>query len=307
MALAAAPATPPHSRHEHTVGLAYGVLAYTWWGFFPIYFKAIATVSPVEVLCHRVVWAVILLAGLSWRGGRLAEIASALRARRTRALLSASTVLIAINWLVYIYAVVTGRVLEGSLGYYINPLVSVLLGVVVLKERLTRRTLVAVSIAGIGVLAMALQMRQAPWIPVTLALSFGLYGLMRKLAPVAAVTGVTVETLLLLPLAVAFLAWTEATGRAVFLSSGRGTDVLLVLAGPMTAIPLLWFTGAARRLPLSTLGFLQYLSPTLQFLLAVLLYHEPFTAARGVAFACIWVALAVFAVTPAPPRPERGR
>lgn len=279
----------------HRLGLLYGLAAYASWGFIPIYFKALRAAGPLEVLCHRVVWAQLLLLALCWRTGQLGELRRAFRPGRMLALLAASTILIAINWLVYIYAVVSGRILEGSLGYYINPLVNVLLGVVVLKERLERPVLVAVLIAGSGVLWLAVNSGQPPWIPLTLAFSFGLYGLLRKLAHVGALTGLAVETALLLPLAIGYLLFAGHTGQAAFLSGDRTLDVLLVLAGPVTAIPLLWFTGAARRLPLSTLGFLQYLSPTLQFLLAVALYGEPFTPAR-VAFACIWIALGVFAI-----------
>jgi chloramphenicol-sensitive protein RarD len=191
--------------------------------------------------------------------------------------------------------VVHGRILEGSLGYFINPLVNVLLGVVVLKERLERPVLAAVLMAAAGVAWLTLQVGHPPWVSLTLAVSFGLYGLLRKLVPVGAVTGLTVETLLLTPLGVAYLLWARAAGRLTFLSGKPGLDLLLVLAGPITALPLLLFTEAARRLPLSTLGFLQYVSPTLQLLIAVFVYREPFTAARGVAFAFIWAALVLFA------------
>ncbi len=284
------------ARRERALGLAYGVAAYATWGFIPIYFKAVRDVPVLEVLCHRVLWAQLLLLALCWHAGQLGELRQALRVGRTLALLSATTFLIAVNWLVYIYAVVNGRILEGSLGYFINPLVNVLLGVMVLKERLERPVLVAVLIAAAGVLWLALDSGRPPWVSLTLAVTFGLYGLLRKLSHVGALTGLTVETVLLLPPAVALLAWSGVGGDVVFLSGSRLIDALLVFAGPVTAVPLLWFTGAARRLPLSTLGFLQYLSPTLQFLLAVVLYHESFSTARGVAFGCIWTALAIFAV-----------
>jgi chloramphenicol-sensitive protein RarD len=283
-----------HER-EHALGLLFGLGAYSCWGFIPIYFKHVAAASPVELLAHRVVWALLLLLGISARQGLLGELRRALRPGRTLLLLCTTTVLIAVNWLVYIWAIVSNRVLEGSLGYFINPLVNVLLGVIVLKERLERPVLIAVLVAASGVLHLTLQAGHPPWVSLTLALTFGLYGLLRKLVAVGAVTGLLVETLLLAPLAAAYLLWAASAGRLTFMAGSLGHDVLLVLAGPVTALPLLLFTGAARRLPLSTLGFLQYLSPTLQFLLAVFLYHEPFTAARGVAFACIWAALAIFA------------
>jgi chloramphenicol-sensitive protein RarD len=281
---------------EPTSGLLLGLGAYSLWGLFPIYFKAVAAAPPLEMLAHRVVWALILLLAVSWRQGRLGELGSALRSGRTAALLGASTVLIAINWLVYIWAVVNGRILEGSLGYYINPLVNVLLGVVVLKERLERPVLAAVLVAGAGVVWLSLQVGHPPWVSLTLAASFGLYGLLRKLAPVGAVTGLAIETALLTPPAIVYLLWARDAGRLVFGTRSLSLDVLLLLAGPITAAPLLLFTAAARRLRLSTLGLLQYVSPTLQFLVAVGLYGEAFTAARGVAFACIWTALVLFAV-----------
>lgn len=283
-------------EREHALGLLFGLGAYSCWGFIPIYFKHVAAAPPVELLAHRVVWALVLLLGISaWRG-QLGELRRALIPGRTLLLLSATTLLIAVNWLIYIWAIVSNRVLEGSLGYFINPLVNVLLGVVVLKERLERPVLMAVLVAALGVTWLTVQVGHPPWISLTLAVTFGLYGLLRKLVAVGAVTGLLVETLLLLPLAVLYLAWASQEGRLTFGTRGAGLDVLLLLAGPVTALPLLLFTGAARRLPLSTLGFLQYVSPTLQFLLAVFLYHEPFTPARGVAFACIWAALLIFAL-----------
>jgi chloramphenicol-sensitive protein RarD len=203
--------------------------------------------------------------------------------------------MIAINWLVYIFSVVHNRMLESSLGYYINPLVNVFLGVLFLRERLPPLVRLAVAIAAAGVLWLGVTVGRAPWISLTVAFSFGIYGLLRKVAPVGALTGLTVETLLLLPFAAGYLIARLATGRATFLSGNSALDALLVMAGPVTAIPLLLFAAAARRLPLSTLGFLQYLSPTLQFLLAVVVYGEVFDRAKLAAFACIWTALALFA------------
>ena len=280
---------------ERRAGLAYGLAAYGAWGVFPIYLKAVRTVPVLEVLCHRVVWALVILLVLTGVRGELRAVADALRHRRALLVLSGSTMFIALNWLVYIYSVTHDRILESSLGYYINPLISVLLGVVLLRERLEPLMKAAALLAAAGVVWLAIGLGQLPWISLVLAFSFGLYGLLRKIAPVGALIGLTVETLLLAPLAAGYLVWAEARGRATFLSGRWGIDVLLLLAGPVTAIPLLCFAAAARRLPLSTIGFLQYVAPTLQFLLAVTVYAEAFDRARAGAFACIWVAVALFA------------
>ena len=291
------PANPEELvRREHRLGLAYGFAAYLFWGFFPIYLKAVASVPVMEVLSHRVVWAFLFLVVLCLRTGQLASVHAALANRRALALLAGSTLLIAINWGVYIFAVVSGRMLESSLGYYINPLVNVLLGVVILGERLETPVRFATALAALGVASMAASLGHVPWISVSLAFSFGLYGLIRKLAPVGALSGLLVETLLLLPFTAGFLIFRAAAGRGAFLATSGTLDLLLLLSGPLTAVPLLCFGAAARRLPLSTLGFLQYLSPTIQFLLAVLVYREPFDAARLGAFLLIWAAVAVFAV-----------
>ena len=281
---------------RRTAGFLAGIGAYGTWGLIPGYFKAVAAAPPLELLAHRVVWAIVLLLVLLKQQGRLGDLREALRPGRTLAMLSASTVLIAVNWLVYIWAVVGGRVLEGSLGYFINPLVNVVLGVLVLKEKLERAVVLAVAMAGLGVAWLTLSIGHPPWVSLTLAFSFGSYGLLRKLAPVGAVVGLAVETLLLFPFALGYLAWARGSGRLTFLAGDLGLDALLVLAGPLTAIPLLLFTAAARRLPLSTLGFIQYLSPTLQFLLAVFLWGEPLGPERAVAFACIWSGLLIFTV-----------
>ena len=283
-------------RRQRAVGFAYAVAAYGLWGFMPVYLKTVGAAPVLEVLCHRVVWALAFLLLLSWRQGQLGVLRAALQPGRTLAVLAASTVFIAVNWLVYIWAVVHGRLLEGSLGYYINPLVNVLLGVLVLRERLERPVQAAVAIAATGVLWLTVRAGQPPWIALAVAVSFGMYGLLRKLAPIGALAGLAVETALLLPLAGGYLVWTITSGRSAFLAGNATLDLLLILAGPVTAVPLLFFAGAARRLPLSTLGFLQYLSPTLQLLLAVFVYGEAFDASRAAAFGCIWTALAVFAL-----------
>jgi chloramphenicol-sensitive protein RarD len=261
----------------------------------PVYIKAVRAAPVVEVLCHRVTWALVFLLVLSWWQGQIRGFMPALRSGRTLAVLGASTVCIAVNWLVYIWAVVDGRVLEASLGYYINPLVNVLLGVAILGERLDGPVRVAVGIAAAGVLWLAVHLGQLPWIPLVLATSFGMYGLLRKIATVGPLAGLTIETALLVPLTGGYLVWAIASRHSAFLAGDGTLDLCLLLGGPVTAVPLLFFAAAARRLPLSTMGFLQYLSPTLQFLLAVLVYREAFDRAHAVAFALIWTAVALFA------------
>ena len=286
--------TSPASRRGR--GYAYALGAYSIWGLIPAYFKLVTAAPPLELMSHRVLWAFVMLVPIGWRRDCLGELRQALRSRRARLGLSLSTVLIAVNWLVYIWAVFGGRIVEASLGYFLTPLVSVLLGVLVLKERLERPVALALALAACGVVWLVLQSGRVPWIAVCLALSFGSYGLVRKLVrDVGALAGLTVETALLSPLALGYLAWARERGTLAFHGGSWRLDVLLVLAGPVTAIPLLLFAGAVARLPLSNLGFLQYVSPSMQFLLAVLVYGEPFGAAQAGAFGLIWLALALFA------------
>lgn len=281
------PPVPSRSR-----GLAAALLAFGTWGFFPIYFKALAHVPALEVLAHRVVWSVVLLAIVTPLLGRWATAREALGPRKRR-LVAASALLIAANWGTYIWAVQAGRVLQASLGYYVNPLVSVLLGVVFLRERLRRLQTVAVALAAVGVGVLVVDRGELPWLPLTLALTFGLYGLVRKRAGVDPVGGLLAETALLAPLALAWVGVLAAGGAGSF-GAGAGTSLLLAAAGPVTAIPLVWFARGVRSLPLSTVGLLQYVTPTLQLLLAVLVYREPFAAAHAVAFGFIWSALALY-------------
>jgi len=270
-----------------------GLGAYTLWGVMPLYFKAVAHVPAVEIVAHRILWSLVLLAGLATVWRKWPAIRKALTTARVAMILAVTTVLIGLNWLVYIYAVVSGHVLEGSLGYYLNPLVNVLLGVFVLKERLTLFQKGAVFLAAGGVAILAAGAGEALWISLTLAASFALYGFVRKVAPVDAVEGLAIETAFLAPLALGWLVWLQQSGQDHFLDA-TATDILLVLGGAVTAIPLLLFTAAARRLPYSTLGFLQYVAPSLQFLLAVFAFGEPLTTAHIICFGAIWAALAIF-------------
>jgi chloramphenicol-sensitive protein RarD len=284
------------SERAAKVGVLYGVAAYGAWGLFPIYFKAVASVPPAEVLAHRIVWSSLFLAALLRIRGRWSQAVVAVSDRRVLLTLLGSTSLIGLNWFVFIYAISSDQVLQTALGYYINPLVNVLLGFVFLRERLRIWQRISVALAGTGVLYLAVSFGEAPWIALILAATFGLYGLLRKTVRVEPMAGLTVETALLMPCGVAYLAWLAARGDIVFGPAPLSLDLLLVTAGVLTAIPLLWFTNAARRLRLTTLGFLQYIAPTGQFLLAVLVYDEPFQAAHGITFAFIWTALAIYSI-----------
>jgi len=281
-------------RDPRLTGLLYGVAAYGWWGFVAVYFRIIRHVPAPEILAHRIVWSVLVLAILVAAKNRWSSIRDVLRSRRMRLHLGASTVLIAVNWFVFIWAVASGNLLQASLGYYINPLVNVIFGYAFLDERLRPAEKLSVAIAAFGVAWMTWSVGSMPWISLTLAVTFALYGLVRKLARVPSLEGLTIETTILFPLAGGYLAWLASTGKIAFGTIDLRTDVLLSLAGIITALPLLWFAHAVERLRLSTVGVLQYISPTIQFLFAVFLFHEPFGHERFVAFAFIWLALAIY-------------
>lgn len=274
-------------------GIALGLSAYLCWGFLPIYFKLLGGVLPTEVVAQRVIWSVLLLGVLiaAWRRGP--KLLAALRNRRALLILSASALMIGGNWLLYIWAIGARHVLETSLGYFLNPLVNVLMGVLLLKEKLTRAQAIAVGLAAVGVAVLAVG-ADGLWISLGLALSFATYGLLRKIAPVESLEGLAIETILLLPFAALYIAWLASHGALAF-GTTPGLSVLLALGGVITAVPLLLFAAAARLLPYSTLGLLQYLAPTIQFLLAVLAFGEPLTTAHLVCFAFIWAGLAVYA------------
>ena len=275
------------------VGLAFGLLAYGLWGVLPIYFKQIAAVPAIDIVAHRVVWSLLFLAILVAITRGSAEVRTALRDRKTLGLLCATAVLIAVNWLLYVYAVTSGHILAGSLGYYLNPLMNIVLGRFILKERLTGMQWAAVAIAGLGVSVLAAGAGTTLWISLTLCVTFATYGLLRKIAAVDAVAGLTIETALLFPLALGWLLWGFATAHPAFGSTDREM-LLLAAAGVISTTPLLLFTAAARRLRYSTLGMLQFLAPTLQFLIAVALYGEAFTRAHAIAFGAIWTALLLY-------------
>lgn len=288
-------ARPGPSHREIRRGFAFGVAAYGLWGILPIYFKAVAAVAAVDIVAHRVLWSLPFLALLLFASRAWGEVAHTLRDRRTMGLLLVTSVLIAVNWLLYVYAIISGHILAGSLGYYLNPLVNVLLGRFILNERLSWLQWAAVAIAAAGIAALIGGALDQLWISLSLAASFATYGLLRKIASVEAVAGLAIETALLFPLAIAWLGWRLAVG-APSLGSTGGETALLVLAGIVSTTPLLLFTGAARRIPYSTLGMLQFLAPTLQFLLAVLVYGEAFGRSHAIAFGAIWVALTLYVI-----------
>jgi len=277
-------------------GLLAALFAFSAWGVFPLYWAMLKTVPAWEIVAHRVVWcALFVVSWLCWRDG-LGWLYSAIKQPRAALLLLASSVLISLNWGLYIWAVTHGHVVESSLGYFINPLVNVLLGVTVLGERLNGRQWVAVAFATAGVLWLGLHQDRLPWIALGLAFSFALYGLIRKKVSVSSVPGLGIESLILLLLLMAWLLWLERIDSGVFGQWNLRIDGLLVLGGIITALPLIGFAAAARRLPYSLLGILQYLSPTLQLLIGVWWFGEPFGADRLTGFALIWAALAIYAV-----------
>ncbi|AUX30813.1 MULTISPECIES: EamA family transporter RarD [Sorangium] len=288
------PDNPRDSRREAALGVVYGVAAYSAWGVVPVFWKQLRHVGAVEILAHRTVWSLLAFAALTLVTGQLRALGAALRDRRVVGAMAATGALVSANWVLFIYAVSVGRVLDASLGYFINPLLSVLLGMVFLRERLRPAQWIALGLAAAGVVHLAVRAGAVPWIALALAGTFGVYGLLRKVVAVNSLPGSTLETLFIAPLGAAYLASLHARGAGAMGRVDLRTDLLLAATGIVTALPLVWFTNAARRLSLTTLGFLQYLAPSGQFLLAVLVYGEPFTATQAVSFACIWTGLAVF-------------
>ena len=292
MANAPTPIPPAPAPDSRLTGFLYGLGAFGFWGLTPIYFKAVGQVPALEVMAHRVVWAMLLMFALLLWKQRLRELSLELGNPRRLLFYAVTALLVSTNWLIFIWAIQQNRLLEASLGYYINPLVNVFLGMLFLHERLNVRQIVAVTLAAIGVLNLMLAHGTFPWIALALAFSFGFYGLLRKKARVDVMLGLTVETILLTPFALAFLVLLGANGA--FGRANMETDLLLAAAGIVTAVPLLCFLQATQRLALSTVGLMQYLAPTLNFLLAVLLYDEPFTLSHLITFVCIWIALAIY-------------
>lgn len=284
------------SRQSSRHGVLYGLAAYTAWGSFPLFFKALHGATPLEIVAHRIFWAAVYLMILSLLTRQIGIIRKTVKDRICLLTLCGSTLLIATNWLTFLYAIQADQVLQSSLGYFMTPLVSVLLGCLVLRERLNRLQTISVLLALAGVVNLSLQHGTIPWISLILAGTFGLYGLLRKMARVDAMAGLTIETALLAPVALGYLCFLAGQQQNTFLAGSPRLDLLLPLSGIVTATPLLAFVGAARRLRMITIGFLQYITPSLHFILAVFLYRETFTGAHLASFLCIWTALMCYSL-----------
>jgi chloramphenicol-sensitive protein RarD len=280
-----------HAQHSRA-GFALGLLAYALWGVLPLYFKAVSAVAPFDIVAHRVLWSLPFLALLIAVSKGVEKVRSAIGDRRTFGMLLVTALLIGVNWLLYVYAVNGGHMLAASFGYYLNPLANVLLGRFVLKEKLNRVQWTAVAIAGAGISVLAAGALGQLWISLTLCATFASYGLLRKIVRADAITGLGIETVILLPVALLWLAWRHSVGVPV-MGTTPGLTGLLLLAGIVSTTPLLLFTAAAKRLPYSTLGMLQFIAPTLQFVIAIA-YGEPLKIAHFIAFPAIWIALALY-------------
>jgi len=284
------PALPSNTART---GFVYGVLAYALWGVLPIFFKLLGAVPPISIVAYRIAFSLLLLVLLLSLSRGWPSVRSGLAHRRTILLLTASAALIAVNWLLFVHAVNSGHILAGSLGYYLNPLANILLGRFLLKERLSRLQWVAVGIAAAGIAVLAAGALGELWISLVLCGTFALYGLVRKIVAADALAGLAIETGLLLPFALAWLVHAHVPGTPAIAATPH-LSLLVALSGVVTTIPLLLFTAAARRLPYSTVGMLQFIAPTLQLMVAVLVYREPFSRSHAIAFAAIWAALALY-------------
>jgi chloramphenicol-sensitive protein RarD len=282
-----------HARSEHSTGVLLGVTGYLLWGMFPLYFALLSSVAPIEVVAHRVVWSlivvvIILIVAQQWR------VFTSAFTKRNIVILGSAAIFLSINWLVYVYAVASDQVVQASLGYFINPLISVAMGVIILKESLRKTQWVAVGIAIVAVIVLTIASGSVPWIALTLGLSFGTYGLLKKFANLPSLHSLGIETVVLFPIALVILAVAIASGSESFVLDGPTITFLLIMLGPVTALPLLAFGGASTRIPLSTLGVLQYITPIGQFLLGVFVFQEAMTTGRWVGFILVWLSLAIF-------------
>jgi chloramphenicol-sensitive protein RarD len=284
-----------HPPNE-TAGILYAASAYSLWGVLPLYWHALANVPPFELSFHRMVWCALFAVAVTAAAGRTKSVWSAVKTRKVLLALCVSSVLIAANWTIYIYSVAKAELVEASLGYYINPLLSIALGIVMLGEKLSPLRIAAIALAGIAVTVKAFGLGHFPWISIGLAVTFGFYGFARKMIPVAAFDGLTIETVLLFPFTAGILLFWGFQGTGQFTAAHPLTDVLLILGGPITALPLALFAAGARRVRMSTLGFLQYLSPSITLLIATFVLGEPFTTSDAATFGCVWIALILVAL-----------
>lgn len=294
-------------------GIWYGIAAYAMWGFFPIYWKLLHDVPALQLLGHRITWSFFLLLAFIFITKQWKDFRSVAFDAKTLRIYSVAGVLLSLNWLIYVWGVNAGFIVETSLGYFINPLLSVLFGVIFLRERLRPLQWLPVVIAAIGVAYLTITYGRLPWIALSLAFTFGLYGLVKKLSPLGSVYGLTLETGIVFPVALIYLFIIQAGGSGAFLHDGSTVDLLLIGAGVVTTIPLLMFASAAKQIPLNMIGVLQYFAPTIQFLIGVFLYKEPFDQTHLIGFSIVWVALVIFWVenifahrNPVEPVPELG-
>jgi chloramphenicol-sensitive protein RarD len=286
-------------KRENSIGLTTAIAAYTLWGFLPVYWKVLGDVPALEVLSHRIIWSLVFVALIIGFGRQWDKIRPIIADRHQLRLISLAAVMIALNWGLFIWAVQSGRLLDSSLGYYINPLIAVLLGVVIFKERLSPWQKLAIASAAIGVLILVIKAGKFPWLSFALALSFGIYGAIKKAVKATALVGLALETAVLAPLALLFIVSRQASGHGSLGGSSLTVTLFLLGAGVATAIPLILFAFSAKRIPLSTLGITQYIAPTLMFLFGVFVYHEPFQLVNAVSFAFIWLALAIYSLSQA--------
>jgi len=292
------------NNNHYRNGVLFGLFAYFFWGSFPAFFKLLSDAAPLEIVCHRIVWSAVFLLVLVLCQRKMGSLLMTLTQGKILLTLCCSTLLIASNWFVFMLAVQGGEVLQSSLGYFITPLLSALFGYAFLGERLNHWQRLSFLSAFVGVLYMIVGYGQVPWISLLLATSFGLYGLLRKVAKIDALIGLTVETLLLTPVAGGYLIYLSTTGGAMFLSGSISYDLLLPLAGVVTAVPLLLFVASAKRLRLATIGFMQYITPSLHFVLAVMVFCEPFSRDQLISFLLIWIGLAIYSFDVLRNRPQ---
>ncbi|MHB1204109.1 MAG: EamA family transporter RarD [Rhodospirillaceae bacterium] len=283
------------AQASEATGVLYAGFAYCAWGILPLYWRLLGDVPAFELTVHRVLWCAVFVAAVTAARGHMPRIIAIAREPRTVAMLALSSLMIGCNWTLYIYCVAADRLVESALGYYMTPLVSFALGYLLLGERMSRLKVFAVSLAGLAVIVQAVSLGGVPWISPALALTFGIYGYLRKKIPVAALDGLLIETLLLFPFTVVLVGWWSLHGGA-FPSPRISTNLLLIAAGPMTAVPLALFAAGARRVRMTTLGFLQYLAPSITLMIAVFMFHEPFTSSDLVSFGCVWAAIVIAAV-----------